>query len=479
MIGTEILENTIKLHRYDKLVNNISMQLEQKRWLPGERLPSIRQLCKEYSLSKNTVIQALHILEAKKLIESRPKSGFFVSSFVNRPPPLKPDFDSVEPTPVNVPEILQDIMMRGAAFDILPNEPLPLPSSSLVTLQRHINNAMRYQASKKSMYYDEPIGNIHLRTQLKDHYRAAGLDKTADDFCITSGCQHSLFLALMVMCKPGDNIAVESPGFYGVLQLLQQLQLNVIEIPSSPVTGFDTDTLGSALDDWQIKACIVTPAYATPSGATMDLDAKQTLIKLANKYDFAVIEDDIYGDLGFTQRPTPLKALDTQERVVLCSSFSKSLSRDLRLGWIIGGRWQNQIVKLKLVNILANSQSTQLGLSTYMQEGHLKRHLQQKRQLLRSQRDQLVHTIHEFWPHDVRFSVPNGGLALWVEAAPTVDMQALYYAMLQQQIIITPGVLFTTNNSFKNCLRLSFNHPTTGNREKAIIKLARKLQTSV
>lgn len=475
-MGTEKRGGIIKQHRYDILANRLSLEIEQKSWVSGERLPSIRQLCTDYGFSKNTVIQALHLLESKKIVESRPKSGFFVTTFLNREQPLKPDFDSVKPTRVNVPEMFQDIMMRGAAFDILPNESLPLPSSSLVTLHRHINNAMRYQTTKKSMYYDEPIGNINLRSQLKDHYRAAGLHLTPGDFCITTGCQHSLFLALMTICKPGDNIAVESPGFYGVLQLLQQLQLNVIEIPSSPVTGFDIDTFESALGDWSIKACIVTPAYATPNGATMVSEAKSKLIELANQYDLAIIEDDIYGDMGFTRRPTPLKVLDTQERIVLCSSFSKSLSRDLRVGWVVGGRWHSEIIKLKLVNVLANSQSIQLGLSTFIEEGHLKRHLQQKRQILKLQRDQLVQMIFEHWPNSTRFTIPDGGLALWIEVDSKIDMQELYYSLIEEKIVITPGVLFSTSNRFKNCLRLSFNHPTTGKRARAIKRLAQTLE---
>ncbi len=441
----------------------------------GERLASIRQLSNDSGLSKNTVIQALHLLESKNFIESRPKSGFFVANQIRREEPRKPNFDSFEPTQVNVPEMFQDIMMRSAAFDILPHEQAPAPTSSLVTLHRHINKAMRYQATKKSNYYDEPIGNINLRSELKDMYRPAGVLRTAADFCITSGCQHSLFLALMATCKPGDNVAVESPGFYGVLQLLQQLQLNVIEIPSSPSSGFDVEAFASALVTWEIKACVVTPAFATPSGAEMRESCKGHLIALANQYDIAVIEDDIYGDLGFNIRPTPLKALDTQERVILCSSISKSLSRDLRIGWIIGGRWHEEIIKLKLVNNLANSQAIQLGLSSFISEGHYKRHLQQKRQVLKQQRDQLIQNIHDCWPENVRFNTPNGGLALWVETHPDADMQSLYYSLLSDKIVITPGVLFSTTKQFNNYLRLSFNHPTTGNREKAIKRIAKDL----
>jgi DNA-binding transcriptional MocR family regulator len=99
---------------------------------------------------------------------------------------------------------------------------------------------------------------------------------------------------------------------------------------------------------------------------------------LANQYDIAIIEDDMYGDLGFIERPVALKVFDIQQRVILCSSFSKSLSRDFRVGWVAGGRWQNQIVKLKLVTSLANNQAIQIGLANFILKGELTHHLYQK-----------------------------------------------------------------------------------------------------
>jgi DNA-binding transcriptional MocR family regulator len=116
--------------------------------------------------------------------------------------------------------------------------------------------------------------------------------------------------------------------------------------------------------------------------------------------------------LGFTERPVPLKALDTEQRVVLCSSFSKLLSRDLRLGWFAGGRWHDQILKLKLLTSLASSQAIPIGLANFIYKGELQRHLYKKRQMLRLGRDQLVMSIQKYLGDTVRFLVPNGGLSL-------------------------------------------------------------------
>jgi len=366
-------------------------------------------------------------------------------------------------------------MKHSAAFDILPGAGGNESSSHIVELNRHIGRAMRNHPENKAMYYNEPAGDIALRNQISERYRQFALNIDPEQFCITSGCQNALFLALMATCKAGDNVAVESPAFYGVLQLLEQLQLNVIEIPASSETGLDMDAFESALKTWQVKACVVTPAFATPTGATMPADNRTRLMVLANHYDIAVIEDDIYGDLAFETRPAPLKALDDQQRVILCSSFSKALSRDLRIGWICGGRWHEQITQLKLVTQLASNQSLQQGLASFMADGSYRRHLNHYCQTLKRQRDQLVNAIRHYWPASTLFSVPEGGLALWLEMDASLDMQSAYPRALEKGIILTPGSLFSATGQYRNYLRLSFTHPITDKRKTALRQLAKEV----
>jgi DNA-binding transcriptional MocR family regulator len=327
---------------------------------------------------------------------------------------------------------------------------------------------LRCQASTAHHYYDEPSGDSDLREQLAQRYRRYGCERNADDFCITAGCQQSLFLALMASCQRGDIVAVESPGFYGVLQLLEQLGLQVVEIPSSSITGLDADALERALQQWNIRACVVTPAYATPTGATLPVSTRKKLLLLAEQYDLALIEDDIYCELGFLGRPDPLKAADKTGRVILCSSFSKSLSRDVRIGWIDAGRWHNQVKRLKLVTLLANSRFVQQGLTSFLKDGGYDAHLRRQREQLRLQRDQLVRFLDENWAADIRFSVPEGGLAIWLQFPEGVDTLSAYGTALSKGVVITPGSLFSSTDHYRNYLRLSFLHPLTAARQNAL-----------
>lgn len=460
--------------RYQQLTQQLQVLLEEGYWQAGERLPSIRALCQHYQASLATVQHALHRLEAEGLLEARARSGYYVrlqsaaTTTANALPALGC------PAPVTVPELFFDIMNRSAAFDIQPKGPaVKLPHLTL--LHRLLNRVLREQGMRYALHYDEPLGATALREQLALHYRQCGLQLDKNDLCITAGCQHALFLALQAVCQPGDIVAVEHPAFYGVLQLLQQLQLQVLEIPSGQ-EGMDIAALQQALTRWPVKACVVTPAYATPTGACMPLSRQQQLVALANTYNFALIEDDIYADLGFYQRPSPLKSLDTEQRVILCSSFSKSLSRDLRIGWIAAGRWQPQVARLKLVSQLAGSQSVQQALALFLAQGHYKRHLQHYRIQLQHQRDQVVQALQRYWPK-ADYTVPQGGLALWLVLPETVNCTAAYSQCLQQGIVLTPGALFSSSGQFQHCLRLSFANPMLGNRLAALQRLAQLFST--
>lgn len=456
---------------YVKLAESLLARVQEEEWRPGERIPPIRQLAFDYRVSRNTVQHALHLLEAKGTLEARDRSGYFVTMPAQVPVPQLTTNSQTQPSWVSVPDLFHAIMTRSAAFDICPEQPLGSTPDSLKLLNRQIGRAMRDAPQYKASYYNAPEGNESLRTQLSQHYRTVGLRVSREEICITAGCQNGLMLTLMACCQPGDIVAVESPAFYGVLQALQHLNLKVIEVPASATEGILVDELARYLHLWNVRACVVTPGFATPTGACMKPAAKKRLVDLCAQQDVTLIEDDIYGDLGFHFRPEPLKHYDQQDNVVLCSSLSKSLSRDLRIGWVMGGKWHDKIVRTKLVTQLAGPQAVQQGLAGFLAEGHFKRHLSRYRQRLKHQRDQLLDLLRQHWRCEFHYVVPEGGLTLWLTLAPSVDTTSLYNQLIGEGIVITPGALFTTQGDFSHHLRLSFAHPFDDARRAAVIKL--------
>nr|WP_323745817.1 PLP-dependent aminotransferase family protein [Alloalcanivorax profundimaris] len=458
-------------YRYQRLETWLLRGIEEGRWRLGEKLPSIRTLCREHGLSKATVQHALRRLEARGLVEARPKAGYFLSLRPESPTTPRSRARIVAPRAASVSDLLLDIMGRGAAFDLVPD---PLAGSlppGVLALNRAVGRALRRRRGGGYQYYDAPAGEPELREQLALQHARRGWPVEPERLCVTSGCQHALFLALMACCERGDVVAVESPGFYGVLQLLEQLRLQVVEVPASPDTGMDMDALEQVLDRWKVKACVVSPAFATPGGALMPEASRRRLLALAEQHDLAVIEDDIYAETALGPVPDPLKALDTQDRVILCGSFSKCLSRDLRLGWVSGARWHERVLRLKLVTQLAGSRFLQQGVADFMADGGFAAHLRRQRHDLRVNRDQLIDRLRR-WPGEVRVSRPEGGLAVWVELDVGIDTLAAYDRALEQGVVITPGPLFSGSGQFRNCLRIGFAHRWHPDRLVALERLA-------
>ena len=460
--------------KYEKLASTLMAQIEDEKWRPNEKLPSIRELASIYGMSKISVQKALHTLEARGTVFVKAKSGYYVSAPKIQQPVSKGLIEIDKPKLVNVPDVFYEIMERTAAFDIATkNLDITQAPHHLLLLNRHLSRALRKSPQNNALYYCEPPGYLPLRHQISEHYRKRDLNISAQEICITSGCQNSLFLALMATCQPGDIVAIESPAFYGVLQLLQQLKLKVVELPTSYTIGLTADALEEATKKWDIKACVLTANFATPTGALIPTKEKRKIATLANQNNIVIIEDDIYGDLGFHSKVDPLKNYDTNGNFILCSSFSKSLSRDLRIGWIVAGKYLKKIVHLKLVYQLSTSQATQYGLSSFLAEGHFERHLHQYRKVLLKQREQLTNGIADYWKIPTTFTIPDGGLAIWVQLPKEIDTFLLYEKAISEGIIITPGRLFSSVEKFSNCLRLSFAHPTTGHRLKALIRLGK------
>ncbi|MCO4798558.1 MAG: PLP-dependent aminotransferase family protein [Colwelliaceae bacterium] len=462
----------MKQFKYVQLANTIKMQIDDGLWLENDKIPSIRELAATHDISKVSVQKALHTLEARDVLFVKNKSGYYVSHQNKEQHSYTAPAKFSKPKLIDIPEVFYEIMERGAAFDISPNRfDHSETSNSLLILNRHISRSVRNNPQNNALYYSEPQGDKALRQQISKHYRKRDINVSDNEICITSGCQNSIFLALTATCNPGDIVAIESPAFYGVLQLLQQLKLKAIELPCSFTQGLAIETLREATNKYHIKACILTANFSTPTGAIVPNGEKQKIVALSAEKNFTIIEDDIYGDLGFHSNTKSLKSFDTVGNVIHCSSFSKSLSRDLRIGWIISQKYYKKIAQLKLIHQLSTSQSIQNGLTSFMSDGSFERHLYQQRKTLLLQRNQLTNSIKAHWQIPTKFTIPDGGLSIWIELPKKVSTISLYNSAVSEGIIITPGGLFTSTDRFSNFFRLSFAHPTTGHRLKAIVRL--------
>jgi DNA-binding transcriptional MocR family regulator len=299
---------------------------------------------------------------------------------------------------------------------------------------------------------------LRLRKQIAQRLLLSGCTLSPDQVVITSGCVEAVVLALRVLCKPGDTVAIETPVYFNFLQLIEDLGLKALEIPASPRGGISLEALEYALDRnvGDVKACIVITNFNNPLGGRMSDEGKQRLVEMLEEHKVPLIEDDIYGDLSHNDdRPSVAKSFDTSGNVLLCSSFSKTVAPGYRVGWIAAGRYQDQIERGKMLVNVATASPTQLAIAEFLANGGYEHHLRSVRRVYARQVAQMGDAIGRTFPPGTRVSRPQGGFVLWVEMPEAIDSLALYEKSKALGITIAPGSIFSVDGNYRNCIRLN------------------------
>ncbi len=280
-------------------------------------------------------------------------------------------------------------------------------------------------------------------------------------------------LALRAVCQPGDVVAIESPTFYGLLQVIESCGMQALEIPTHPRDGISLEALQLAIEQWPIKACLLIPNYNNPLGSCMPDERKQALAALLEQHDIPLVEDDVYGDLGFAaKRPSVAKAWSRQGNALYCSSFAKTLAPGLRVGWLVPGRYMAQVENLKYMQHQATPTLNQLIVAQLLEQGGYDRYLRQVRQEYARNVARMVKAVSLLFPDGTRMTQPEGGFALWVELPQGVDAMELHRRASLEGIIVAPGPLFSaTQKKYGNFIRLSCAVPWSDRLEKALKKL--------
>jgi len=458
---------------YDKVAKGLRENIHNGLFVAGDKLPSIRQLVAEHCVSISTVQQAYHQLEMENLIEARPKSGYFVAY---KPiPPTLPVTSRPAQRPIEVSQwqqVLEVLLAKENVSTVqlqhaMPNMTVP----SLAPLLKKMSSLMRHQASL-SLPYGNIEGSLILREQIAKLATHSGCLLHPDDLVITSGCQEGLSVCLRSVTEPGDIVAVESPSFYGSMQAIKTANLKAIEIPTNAETGLSLEALELALEQWPIKSILVTPTCNNPMGYSMPEAAKKRLYRLAQSYDITIIEDDIYGDISYqSPRPKSIKSFDEDGRVLLCSSFSKTVAPGMRVGWIAPGRYRDKVTHVKYVSSSMCPTLPQLAIADFIKGGGYERHTRKVRLLYKQGRDHLIQCIKQHFPSDTRISYPEGGYILWVELNKRYDAVKLSAQCKQGNVSIAPGILFSATGKYRHCMRLNFSEKTELEREQGIQQL--------
>jgi DNA-binding transcriptional MocR family regulator len=441
---------------------------------PGERVPSIRRASRQHSVSANTVVEAYLALENRGLIEGRPKSGFFVRPRkIAQQKKAAPAFRQLRSAPVSVASLQSRIFDAARSPDVVPFG-AAYPSAKVLPAEKlaRITAALARSQSARSISYDMPPGNDALRRQIAKRALDAGTTLSPDEIITTCGATEALALALRAVTKPGDVVAIESPTYFGILQLLEDLRLRALEVPTDPINGLDLAALDKSLRTERVAAVVCVPNCSNPLGATMPDAAKDELATMLRKREIPLVEDDVNGELTHAAaRGKVAQAFDRDGWVLLCGSYSKTLAPGYRVGWIAPGRFYERVKTLKLTTTLATPSLTQMAVAEFLANGGYDHHLRSLRGLFVDQLQRSRATVLRSFPAGTRVNNPSGGFVLWIQLPPGTSGLEIHDRALAEGISVAPGNMFSAAPRYTDCLRINCAHPRSAKLEAALAKL--------
>lgn len=441
---------------YERIEARIESMISEGVLRPGDRVPSVREICRSERVSPATAVRALTNLEAKSLLFAKLRSGFYVQSLSRLPLP-SPSVGPLHPQrpclSEDVARVFRDIQKQGTISlgAGAPDQAL-LPTKEI---SRCVARAARRYANEFGNY---PLcdADLSLRKEIALRLARASCIVSPEEIVITNGCMDAINLAIRTVASPGDTILVESPTYFGLLQMIESLGMQAISVPATCDGGIDIDVFERTIASHQVTACILIPSFGNPHGANLSDEKRKALVRLAEKKGIPMIENDIYGELSFDDnRPRPLKSFGDPANTLLCGSLSKSLSPALRVGWLVGGRYSENARRLKWISSISTPHVTAMAAADYLRSGGFDRHLRGLRKVLQTQMCRISGAIAQSFPQGTALSRPSGGYFLWVELPWRVNAVALRDVAIQSNISVCPGPIFSIVGEFQNFIRVN------------------------
>lgn len=461
---------------YLQLAERIRAAISSGSLAAGERLPSVRQQAALQRLSAATVVQAYRWLEDQHWLEARHRSGYFVAA---RRPPARPrrTVELAEPAQSQPPATAELVQIQRLSLDVmeavLDKDKLSFAAATPEALlfdeervRRALSRAVLQHRRSLCDYDASGTGEPGLRKAIARQALDLGCSLAPDDLLVTASCTQATALALRAVTRPGDTVAIESPTFFGFLQVLAQMGLKALEIPTHPRQGMSMDALQLAMETQPVKAVLVVPTLSNPLGAIMPTAERQRLARLAQTHGVAVIEDVVF--CGLTEpdaRFNAVRSHDPSGFVMVCGSFSKTVAPGLRLGWVDAGRWRDQVLHEARMTGVTQLIPAQAALAELLnQTGHAAG-LRRLRARLRQRLAEARALIGQSFPPGTRVTDPRGGYSLWVELPAGMDSLSLYHRASAEGISFTPGTMFSSSGRFEHCLRLGVGAWTDAHRQ--------------
>jgi len=475
-----VLDRGGAIPAWQQIENAIIDAIRRGRLMPGAALPGTRDLAARIGVNRKTVQQAYDELAAQGWLTMEATRGTFVSAML---PVMENNV-----TPAGSAAQATEFVFRRAAPDLPVIMPEPgvirfddgTPDTRLMPAElvaRAYRRALLQAARRNRLGYGDPRGSQPLREAVAAMLRAdRGLDCTAQNICITRGSQMAIYLAARLLAAQGDNIGIEDLSYPPAREAFSSAGATILQIGLDE-QGMKTDELEALCRQTPVRAIYVTPHHQFPTTVVLPQQRRIQLLALAEQYGFAIVEDDYDHEFHFSHRPMlPLASAHGFGRLLYIGSLSKLLSPSLRIGYLVAAE---QVINRAAAEIMMIDRQgdpvNEAAAAELMTTGALKSHTRKVLRIYAQRREVLAEALRARLGDAVEFLLPQGGLALWVNFAPKIDVPALAGRALAKGVGITPGQSFATNRHKTNGARLGFGSLDETELLTAVERLAKAL----
>lgn len=454
-----LLDKNSSAYLYQQVIDFIEHQQEIGALLPGDKLPSLRKLSRQFEISVPTVKQAYIELERQGRVCARPQSGYYLQAQQART--LKPrpaTWSQCKPAEVKCRSLIEQVhaavhLPNTVALGISNPVQAHPPDKTLARLMRSVLS----KYADKAVSYGPVTGDAKLRMQLAFRYQEQGVDVNPDDIVITNGAQEALSIALQCVAKRGDIIAIESPCFFGIIELIETLGMQALEVYTCTEDGVGLEELSKAIEQHNVTACLFSTAINNPLGSMKTDAQRQSMVSLLEQHNIPLIEDDVYSELYFSEKkPRPAQLYSEKGLVMTCSSFSKTAAPGYRIGWLLPGKFEEQAKRIKRAQSCSTPMLQQWTLNEYIASGDYDRHLCVLRKNLVYNCERMRALVAEHFPPEVCISKPQGGSVLWIRCQSHVNTSVFFQQALDQGVSFAPGTVFSPSGKYGHYMRISF-----------------------
>jgi GntR family transcriptional regulator/MocR family aminotransferase len=448
-----------------QIARALAADIQRGRLRPGDRLPGSRRLAASLHVHRNTVLAALNELMAEGWLEATPGKGTYVARGLVHPRgrPFARRSGVRTATPVQMPFAIPD-SPEAYRPPKLPRGALNLSSGApdvRLVPARAIGRAYRRVLSLRGanlLAYGDPEGHPALRAALASMLASTrGLSVGPDDVLVTRGSQMALSLVARALLRPGDAVAVEHFGYRPAWEALRAAGATIHPV-ATDADGIDVDALTRVANRTRLRAVCVTPHHQYPTTVTLKAARRTALLALARARKIAIIEDDYDHEFHYEGRPVlPLASTDHAGLVVYIGTLSKILAPGLRIGYVAAPpAVLRSAAAIRSLLDIQGDLATEAAVATLIEDGELSRHVARVRRVYANRREILAQSLRRVFGDAVEFTLPPGGMALWVRLCMSVDVEAWARCSIQHGVFWYTGRRYAFDGQPKPFARFSF-----------------------